>query len=238
MTAREQIGAPASDAALNLDEHLPAEVLAKIDAVLASRKRLRREMIEKLDAAFSLSTRPGLRGAGVTELLRRRHKELASRPGVASAVALERRAREAADDADDRLRAYRARQVSIAAILDSMFGRFAECDPTLWDRRAYHLLVGLLYERLATGSDEVGTDELVKLAKALSEVRRAMSNAPVAEASTGGADGKDSLEKAEPSGLPPRLARAVRMVYGMAEEAGGDRPGDNGSIEDVEGPGG
>lgn len=231
MATRTKIGAPVASPAQKLEEHLPAKVLASVDSALAGRKRLRKEFIAKLDTEFCLSARPGLSGTDIAALLRRRHKALASRREGTSSGA-EEPASEGADDAGV-LREFRTRQVSIAAILDALFGKFAECDPTLWDRRAYHLIVGLLYERLATGADEVGTDELVKLAKALSEVRRAMSRAPAADASTGDADAEESLEESESSELPPRLARAVRMVYGMAEASQADGKARNGSVAPV-----
>lgn len=236
MATRTKIGAPVASPAQKLEEHLPAKVLASVDSALAGRKRLRKEFIAKLDTEFCLSARPGLSGTDIAALLRRRHKALASRREGTSSGA-EEPASEGADDAGV-LREFRTRQVSIAAILDALFGKFAECDPTLWDRRAYHLIVGLLYERLATGADEVGTDELVKLAKALSEVRRAMSRAPAAEGSAPGEDPGEEMDGSASSELPPRLARAVRMVYGMAGDARDDPGGDNGSMEKRDAAGG
>ena len=43
---------------------------------------------------------------------------------------------------------FRRRQVSVAAILDETFGELAKCDPDLWERRAYLMLIGLVYEKL------------------------------------------------------------------------------------------
>jgi hypothetical protein len=72
------------------------------------------------------------------------------------------------------------------------------------------MLVGLLYERLATNEEELSTDELVALSKALAENRRAEArlrdNHRPQEAARDvtAADGE----------LPSRFADVVRQVYG------------------------
>lgn len=114
------------------------------------------------------------------------------------------------DDWSDKVRAHRCRQASVAAILDQTFGQFARCSPELWERRAYLMLVGLVYERLATNEDEISTDELVTLAKVLAENRRAEARLR---------DNHRPKEPTEstppPTGeLPERFADMVRQVYG------------------------
>ena len=76
-----------------------------------------------------------------------------------------------------KVRDYHRRQASVAAILDQTLGLFAKSDPRLWERRAYLMLVGLVYERLATNEKEISTDDLVTLAKVLAENRRAEARA-------------------------------------------------------------
>ena len=107
---------------------------------------------------------------------------------------------------------HRLRQASVAAILDQLFGPFGASDPKLWERRAYLLLVGSVYERLATDA-ELGTDELVKLARVLAESRRSKSSKvssrsedDEAAAITSGAKGNGRL--------PDRFADMVRDLYG------------------------
>lgn len=121
---------------------------------------------------------------------------------------------------------FRRRQVSVAAILDETFGELAKCDPDLWERRAYLMLIGLVYEKLATcEEEELATDELIALAKALAENRRANAkptSARPADAKTGSADGRklDDTDDnhAPPTGeLPQRFAHAVRQVYGIGD---------------------
>ncbi|MDO8630534.1 MAG: hypothetical protein Q7R41_08570, partial [Phycisphaerales bacterium] len=38
--------------------------------------------------------------------------------------------------------AFRRRQASVAVILDRTFGSMAKCNPELWERRAYLMLMG------------------------------------------------------------------------------------------------
>ena len=114
---------------------------------------------------------------------------------------------------ENKLRVHRRRQASVASILDAAFGRLTDCNPDLWERRAYLMLVGLVYERLAN-EDEVPIDELVALAKVLAEHRRVDARTRVCERQDNGQDnGRDKSPR--PNGeLPARLADVVRQVYG------------------------
>jgi len=108
------------------------------------------------------------------------------------------------------VRRYRQRQASVASILDGLFGRLADCSPELWDRRAYLMLVGLVYERLALDEDEIPTEELVKLAKVLAENRRIEAKLQ----QTTKDPPPDDADEAADGALPDRLADVVRQVYG------------------------
>ncbi len=116
------------------------------------------------------------------------------------------------------LAAYRSRQASVASILEGLFGRLADSDPSIWDRRAYQLLVGLVYERLACDTDELPTSELVALAKVLNESRkadiRAVSNAKPDD---------DDVPNPASNKLPERFGEMIRQVYGTSI---GDAPAD------------
>lgn len=123
---------------------------------------------------------------------------------------------------DVRISAHRRRMASVAAFLNETFGRFGESNPDLWDRRAYLMIVGVVYERLAANESELSTDELVALSKVLAESRRAEAQSRKAQATENGASGK-----ASPSDeLPENFAETVRQVYGtnfqMPERAKGD----------------
>lgn len=109
---------------------------------------------------------------------------------------------------------HRRRQASVAAILDSTLGQLAQCNPDLWERRAYLMLVGIVYERLALHEDEIATDELIALAKALAENRRVEINHRKHQMSV------DHVESTPPGDgpLPRRFADVVRQVYGVEIE--------------------
>ncbi len=109
-----------------------------------------------------------------------------------------------------KVRRYRRRQASVASILDGLFGRLADCSPELWERRAYLMLVGLVYERLALDEDEIPTEELVKLAKVLAENRRI--EAKLQQATKDSTPDKE--DEAAKGDLPDRFADVVRQVYG------------------------
>lgn len=119
------------------------------------------------------------------------------------------------DDArwNAKLADHRRRQLSVAKILDSTFGRLDECDPGLWSRQACWLLVGIIYERLATNEFEIDTPELVALAKALTEGRRQEPRSGETGPSKGpGRRGKPDAP--EPGELPPHFGTLVRRIYG------------------------
>jgi len=116
-----------------------------------------------------------------------------------------------ADPAADwpaRLTAYRCRQSSVASILDSVLGPFAQCNPELWERRTYLMLVGLVYGALC--EDELPTAELTTLAKVLSELRPARLRGPTRDPATSSA-GEPPAGQGK---LPDRFADIVRQVYG------------------------
>ncbi|MEK6799417.1 MAG: hypothetical protein AABZ12_10660 [Planctomycetota bacterium] len=108
-----------------------------------------------------------------------------------------------------KLEAHRERQAMVAKILDATFGQWASIHPDLWERRAYLMLVGMVYERLATSEAELSTSELVALAKALAENRRVEARA---EAKT--RDDAENETPAEPAELPSGFGQVVRNVYG------------------------
>lgn len=120
----------------------------------------------------------------------------------------------------EQVRDHRTRQASIACILEATFGSMAECNPDLWDRRAYLMLVGLVYDRLADQEREIPTVELVTLAKILAESRRAQGRPR---------EGEPGPDTDEPTAtrdgpLPVRFADVVRQVYGTNFQKPGDDP--------------
>ena len=111
---------------------------------------------------------------------------------------------------EEKVRMHRKRQVSVASILEATFGTLAECHPDLWDRQAYLMLVGLVYDRLAASEAEIPTDELVALAKVLVGSRRAAVRVEDPPQKPN-AKGKAAPRKKK---LPQEFADVVRQVYG------------------------
>jgi hypothetical protein len=113
----------------------------------------------------------------------------------------------AKDDWEGKVRAHRCRQASVAKILNRTFGRFAKSNPELWERRAYLMLVGLMYERLAVNEQDISTDELTALSKALAEQRRA-------EAQLRGSSEKEAQAVGAGGELPEDFGEVVKQIYG------------------------
>ena len=74
------------------------------------------------------------------------------------------------------------------------------------------MILAIVYEKLATNEDEISTDELVALAKAFAEIRRAESSSREFRRSNPSrepAEGRDSDD-----GQP--MTQAVRDLYGTS----------------------
>ncbi len=123
--------------------------------------------------------------------------------------------------------AFRQRQASVAAILDETFGRLAESDPELWERRAYLMLMGTVYERLAGGSADIPTDELIALAKALAENRRVEARSRDEK--------NESASPTTPTNgvLPDRFGDIVRQIYGTNYSTPGSKAVESRPCSDI-----
>ena len=133
-----------------------------------------------------------------------------SRPRKAAGSKVSRCAAATGETWKGKIRDHHRRQASVAAILDQTLGHFAKSDPGLWERRAYLMLMGLVYERLATNEEEISTDDLVTLAKVLAENRRAEARA---QGNHRLSETPESL-RSSTGKLPDHLADVVRQVYG------------------------
>jgi len=114
----------------------------------------------------------------------------------------------------------RQRQASCAKILAETFGPMAKSKPELWEHRAYLMLVGSVYDRLADSQDGLSTKDLSALAKVLSEARRA--DVGRNEKRPGGA----TSEIAPKGVFPARFEDLVRQVYGANYHSRGKKPAD------------
>lgn len=106
----------------------------------------------------------------------------------------------------------RTRQVCVARILEEGFGGLDRCRPTAWSRRAYWMLAGLIYERLAVDQESLTTAEVVALAKALAERERSQRGTSRKNAGSGS---KRGSRAADASGREARFARMIRDIYGV-----------------------
>ena len=112
--------------------------------------------------------------------------------------------------AKGKLGALRRRQRSIGAILESLFGNPDRWRPNVWGRRAYWMIAGLIYERLAMVESEIDTDELIGLAKILAENRKL----ELLERESRGSKRRKHI-RAKGDIVSGKLARAIRDIYGM-----------------------
>jgi len=112
------------------------------------------------------------------------------------------------DGWEEKVQELRRRQEPVAAILDRTFGRFAKSRPDLWERRAFLMLVGVLYQWLEANEKEVSTEELVTLSRMLAEQRRA-------EAQSSRESNEEEARAAKAEGeLPENFGEALKQVYG------------------------
>ena len=195
---------PPATAKSRIENLLPPEVADAMRRAAAAATAVTPELVRELHDRHKIDTRFGISRRRLGNYLRRlKHTERQTSPD-------DGRHESPAHDWSTRIRRHRRRQASVASILDTVFGKLGECNPNLWGYRAYLMLLGLVYERLATNEDEIPTSELVSLAKIIAENRRVeirlrkMDEAP------------DSDGRADPphGTLPERIGDIVRQVYG------------------------
>jgi hypothetical protein len=197
---------------------LPDSVAAQLQCAAASAPTVTAELAAEMDRRFAIAERYGVSRRRLRNYLEHVRRANSAEPSThANPDACARHE----DDAWRRkANVHHRRQASVAAILDQTFGQLANCNPELWDRRAYLMLVGLVYERLATNEDEISNDELVTLAKILAENRRA-------EARLNGKPHPPGDESTVPATrrLPDCFADVVRQVYGTSFQPPGEGSG-------------
>ena len=193
---------------LPVDHLLPEEVLSELHQHAASTDKVTAETVTDLDRRFAIAAQ-----YGVSKRRLRTYLECVRCAGKGkprSGAGSQHRAVSSSDGSNRKMHAHRRRQASVAAILDETFGQLARCSPDLWERRAYLMLVGLVYERLATNEVEISTDELIALAKILAENRRAEARVSHAQRAETAEETSDPCT----GELPDRFGDVVRQIYG------------------------
>ena len=189
-----------------VEDVLPAALRAELRVAVESVDAITPALVDDIDNRFHVEGQYGITRLRLRNYLRRLRgtgqDHLACSPPDGNA--------NTAKDWRQRIGAHRERQASVASILDATFGPMAKCSPELWDRRAYLMLVGLVYERLAIAEIELPTAELVALAKVLAEGRRA----DVRQREKTQAKIPDEHGDPHAGDLPERFADIVRNVYG------------------------
>ena len=117
------------------------------------------------------------------------------------------------DDWKEIVQERRRRQESVAKILNRTFGQFAQSHPDLWGRRAFLMLVGVMYQWLEANEKEVSTEELVALSKMLAEQRRAEAQ------SARDSNEEEALAVKGEGELPENFGEAVKQIYGTNFQA-------------------
>ncbi len=194
-----------------IERQLPLEVVNELKLVAASTEKFTSKTITELDRRLAIANQYGVSKRRLNNYLVRLRSSVAGegRSGSNSKAQPE----ESKDGWSEQVRAHRRRQASVGAILDQTFGHLAKCGPDLWERRAYLMLIGMVYERLATNEDEISTEDLVALAKILAENRRAEARLRVlAQPPEAGTPSTDRAGE-----LPERFADVVRQVYGIGD---------------------
>lgn len=193
---------------LPVDHLLPKEVLSKLRQHAVSTDKITAKSVTDLDRRLAIAAQYGVSKRRLRTYLERVH--CTHKGKSRSAAGSQHCTISSSDGSNRRMQAHRRRQASVAAILDETFGQLARCSPDLWERRAYLMLVGLVYERLATNEVEISTDELIALAKVLAENRRAEARVSQTQRAQTAEETSDPCT----GELPDRFTDVVRQIYG------------------------
>jgi len=207
---REQVSI-SSKARIAVAERLPAELQAKLKQEIGGAGKVTDSLVDEINNRLAICEQYDISVGRFRYYLRKLRK---GGEGEAS-VAVGCKESALGEEVDEpqrwpkQLREHRRRQQSVAAILDATFGKHGDCNPELWERRAYLMLVGMVYERLSAQEADLETDELVRLAKVLAENRRVEVRARQREASA-----EPWASESGNGRLPDRFGDVVRQVYG------------------------
>lgn len=208
---------------LPVERVLPPNVQDTIAKAVSEAGRVTPKLTSRLDRQLAIERTYGVSRRRLANYLRRLadgsmrrpasprpHARNSERQAPAAPTSGSKDAGGASGEVDEKLVGHRERQATMSSILENMFGPLASSNPELWDRRAYLMLVGLVYEQLATDDVAFQTEELARLAKVLSEARRAEDR----PRERGSREHGRSDATAQAGKLPERFTDIVRQVYG------------------------
>lgn len=192
---------PTNDKA-NLAQRLPLDLQEKFAQQVTQYDRISRILVQKFDGDHDICETYHVNLNQFQHYLKRLQKRLSKqkKPKTTKDESAEKQSGE-------QLQARRERQAGIATLLQQVFGNLADLDPQLWSHRAFLMLMGLAYEKLSTNENELSTDELVKLTKALGDACRVQP-----QTKTKKIPAEPSRKDSQP--LPKNFAEIVRQVYG------------------------
>ncbi len=207
-SAPRKSGTQSRGSRIPIDRMLPKSVLVELQRAARSTAESTPALASRLQRELKTTEQYGVSRRRLQNYLKRYRN--ARSAGPPDRTDEKQQASDTRDGTEQLVGDHRRRQESVAAILDQTFGQSAKCKPELWDRRAYLMLVGLVYEKLATNEYGIATNELVALAKVLAENRRVEARLVGEQSSASGdADRQPTSQR-----LPENFADIVRQVYG------------------------
>lgn len=192
---------PTNDKA-NLAQRLPLDLQEKFAQQVSQYDRISRLLVQKFDGEHDICETYHVNHNQFQRYLKRLQLRLVKqkKPKTTKDKSTEKQSGE-------QLQARRERQAEISDVLQKIFGNIADLEPRLWSHRAFLMLMGLTYERLSANENELSTDELVKLTKALGDACRVQPQ--IKTKNTTAEPGRKEIDP-----LPKKFAEIVRRVYG------------------------
>ncbi len=190
----------------NLARTLPYEMQQSLGIKARATDCITRDVANKIDNKHAITETYGVTIEQVQRYLQR-IRQHPLRPEKKAIEIAQKKAEIAIETENKRTEEHRTRQANVSEVLDKVFGDLAKCEPDLWSHRAFLMLMGLAYEKLSTNEDELSTEELVKLTKALGDACKVQ---PKVKTDMGVR--QKGQEQTDP--IPKKFAEIVQQVYG------------------------
>ncbi len=202
-------------ARVSMEHLLGTEQVQSISRRVAKAESITAKLVVAIDDEFQITNSQGVSRRRVKAmLLRLKTKAITATDEPRTNAPALKRVDNGEPNADwqKKLGRHRRRQASVASILDSVFGRLADCDPDLWERRAYLMVIGMVYDRLASSEQDLSDDSLLQLANTLAQQRRI----PFRGSKRKGADGNGAADYGDSNDgrVSNQFVKLIRNVYG------------------------